>query len=138
MQTRHFMNQTFPSWLSALALACGLWAAAPAWAQRDCRPAPADVARLVELRPGFHTVAGPLAEFDPCHRSVQLSLPGFFSDKLADKPPVMVIAHGGNGPGAAEQEMVRRLNARGVATLLYDAYETVSYTHLTLPTKRIV
>jgi hypothetical protein len=31
------MNQTFPSWLSALALACGLWAAAPAWAQcKDC------------------------------------------------------------------------------------------------------
>ena len=67
-----------------------LWAPEPVWAQRDCRPPPADVARLVELRPGFPTVAGPLAEFDPCHRSVQLSLPGFFADKLADKPGINV------------------------------------------------
>lgn len=94
-----------------------------AMAQTDCKPAAADVATLVEIRPGFHRVAGPLAEFDPCHRSVQLSLPGFFADKLGDKPPLMIIAHGGNGPGAAEHEMVRRMNARGVATLLYDAYE---------------
>jgi len=35
----------------------------------------------------------------------------------------MIIAHGGNGPGSAELEMVRRMNARGVATLLFDAYE---------------
>jgi dienelactone hydrolase len=95
------------------------WAAA----QTDCRPAPSDVARLVEIRPGFHRVDGPLAEFDPCHRSAQLSLPGMFASKLAEKPPLMIIAHGGNGPGAAEQEMVRRMNAQGVATLLYDAYE---------------
>ncbi len=89
----------------------------------DCQPAPPGVAQLAEVRPGFHTVRGNLAEFDPCHRSVQLSMPGFFGDKLADKPPLMIIAHGGNGPGSAEQEMVKRMNARGVATLLFDAYE---------------
>ena len=89
--------------------------------QSDCRPAPLGVAQLVEIRPGFHRVQGLLAEFDPCHRSVQLSMPGFLADKLADKPPLMIIAHGGNGPGSAEQEMVRRMNARGVATLLFDA-----------------
>ncbi|MBM3351799.1 MAG: hypothetical protein FJY51_00870 [Betaproteobacteria bacterium] len=94
-----------------------------ALAQTDCRPPPPDVARLVEIRPGFHRVAGPLAEFDPCHRSVQLSMPRFFADQLGDKPPLMIIAHGGNGPGSAEQEMVRRMNAQGVATLLFDAYE---------------
>lgn len=107
--------------------ACKHWAGflvlTAAQAQTDCRPPPPDVARLVELRPGFHRVSGPLAEFDPCHRSVQLSLPGLFADKLAEKPPLMIIAHGGNGPGSAEQEMVRRMNARGVATLLFDAYE---------------
>lgn len=96
---------------------------AAAYAQSDCRPAGADVARLVEIRPGFHRVEGDLAEFDPCHRSVRLSMPGFFADRLADKPPLMIIAHGGNGPGGAEQEMVRRMNGRGVATLLFDAYE---------------
>lgn len=92
-------------------------------ARPDCRPAPSDVARLVEIRPGFHRVDGPLAEFDPCHRSVQLSMPGFFADRLGDKPPLMIIAHGGNGPGGAEREMVRRMNSHGVATLVFDAYE---------------
>jgi dienelactone hydrolase len=96
---------------------------AQAQAQTECRPASAGVARLIEVRPGFHRVDGPLAEFDPCHRSVQLSMPGFFSDRLGDKPPLMIIAHGGNGPGGAEREMVRRMNSLGVATLLYDAYE---------------
>jgi hypothetical protein len=35
----------------------------------------------------------------------------------------MIIVHGGGGPGGAEREMVRRMNSRGVATLLFDAYE---------------
>jgi dienelactone hydrolase len=100
-----------------LALASG------ASAQTDCRPAAPDAARLQEIRPGFHRVEGDLAEFDPCHRSVHLSMPGFFADRLSDPPPLMIIAHGGNGPGSAEHEMVRRMNARGVATLLFDAYE---------------
>lgn len=110
-------------WLMALAMPSF------SWAQADCRPPPPDVARLVEVRPGFHRVAGPLAEFDPCHRSVQLSMPGFFADKLGEKPPLMIIAHGGNGPGSAEQEMVRRMNARGVATLLFDAYEMNGFSY---------
>lgn len=92
-------------------------------AQSDCRPPPPDVASLAEIRPGFHRVSGPLAEFDPCHRSVQLSTPSFFADKLGPKPPLMIISHGGNGPGSAEKEMVRRMNSEGVATLLFDAYE---------------
>jgi dienelactone hydrolase len=92
------------------------------WARQDCVKNPPNVANLVEIRPGFHRVTGPLAEFNPCHSSVELSMPGFFADKLADKPPLMIIAHGGNGPGSAEKEMVRRMNSHGVATLLYDAY----------------
>jgi dienelactone hydrolase len=92
------------------------------WAQQDCVINPPNVASLVETRPGFHRVTGPLAEFNPCHSSVELSMPGFFADKLADKPPLMIIAHGGNGPGSAEKEMVRRMNSHGVATLLYDAF----------------
>ena len=34
----------------------------------ECKPAAKDIAVLKELRPRFHTVDGPLAEFDPCHR----------------------------------------------------------------------
>ena len=107
----------------ALLAAALLLLADGANAQLECRPAAPDAARLREIRSGFHRVEGDLAEFDPCHRSVRLSMPGFFSDRLSDRPPLMIIAHGGNGPGGAEQEMVRRMNARGVATLLYDAYE---------------
>ena len=92
-------------------------------AREDCNPPPMDVAKLVEIRSGFHRVTGPLAQFDPCHSSVNFSMPGFFSTKLGEKPPLMIIAHGGGGPGAAEKEMMRRMNKAGVATLLYDAYE---------------
>ena len=92
------------------------------FAKTECKPRVGEVAKLVEIRKGFHRVDGPLAEFDPCHSSVEFSMPGFFSDKLAEKPPLMIIAHGGNGPGSAEKEMVRRMNSNGVATLLYDAY----------------
>jgi dienelactone hydrolase len=92
------------------------------WAQTECNPAKHQVAKLIEIRPGYHRVEGSLAEFDPCHSSVNLSFPGFFAKKLAEKPPLLIIAHGGNGPGKAEFEMVRRMNAQGVATLLFDAY----------------
>lgn len=92
-------------------------------AQGNCRPAPPGVAQLIEIRSGFHRIDGPLADFNPCHRSVQFSMPGFFADKLAEKPPLMIIVHGGGGPGGAEQEMARRMNSRGVAALVYDAYE---------------
>ena len=99
-----------------------LWIPNASWAQMGCVTNPPNVASLAEIRPGFHRVNGPLAEFNPCHFSVELSMPGFFADKLAEKPPLMIIAHGGNGPGSAEKEMVRRMNSRGVATLLFDAY----------------
>ena len=112
------LNQVKASVVLVGVLICGA-----VTAQTDCRPSGPEVAQLVEIRPGFHRVTGPLAEFDPCHRSVQLSLPTFFADKLGDKPPLMLIAHGGNGPGAAEQELARRMNARGVAALIFDAYE---------------
>ena len=106
----------------AVVIAASLLATS-ALARTDCRPAPVDAARLIEIRPGFHRVEGPLAEFDPCHRSVRFSMPGLFATRLADRPPLMIIAHGGNGPGKAEQELARRMNALGVATLLFDAYE---------------
>ena len=111
-----------------IALLVGPWTAL-ALAQDDCSTAEAPAARLVEIRPGFHRVVGRLADFAPCHPSVQLSMPGFFAEKLADKPPLMIIAHGGNGPGSAEREMVRRMNAQGVATLLFDAYELNGFTY---------
>ena len=103
--------------------------ACTAHARDDCNPAPANVARLDEIRPGFHKVSGPLAEFDPCHASVRLGMPGFFAKKLADKPPLMIIVHGGGGPGSAELEMARRMNNEGMATLIFDAYELNGFSY---------
>ncbi len=120
------------SWLAYISILMP----ATSWAQKECVTNPPNVANLVEIRPGFHRVMGPLALFNPCHSSVELSMPGFFSDKLAEKPPLMIIAHGGNGPGSAEKEMVRRMNSKGVATLLFDAYNMNGFeyrgTHLFL------
>lgn len=91
----------------------------------DCRPAPPDVAELIQIRPNFHTVRGPLAEFDPCHKSVEFSLPGssLFSKKVEEKPPLVILVHGGGGLGTLEKNMARALNQRGYATLVFDAYQ---------------
>jgi dienelactone hydrolase len=91
----------------------------------DCRPPPPDVAELIQIRPNFHTVRGPLAEFDPCHKSVEFSLPGnsLFSKKVEEKPPLVILVHGGGGLGKLEKNMARALNQRGYATLVFDAYQ---------------
>lgn len=50
----------------------------PAYAQigaADCRPEQQGQAQLHALRPGLHTVQGPLAGFDPCQASVRFRLP---------------------------------------------------------------
>ena len=90
----------------------------------DCVPAPKDVAELVQIRPNWHTVQGALAEFDPCHKSVELSRPGVFSgSKREGKPPLVIIVHGGGGLGSGEKNIARALNRKGYATLVYDAYQ---------------
>ena len=43
-------------------------------AQAECRPPPPEVARLVEIRPGFHRVAGPLADLARQYPQVQVEL----------------------------------------------------------------
>lgn len=115
-------------------LAFALLFASPAFSiEKKCDPAPPDVATLKELRPGFHKVDGALARFDPCHSSVNFSTPSFFSPKLAEKPPLMIIAHGGGGLGLAEKEMASRMNANGVAALVFDAYELNGFNHKGTP-----
>ena len=85
---------------------------------KDCNPAPKDVAILKAIRPQFHTVEGALAEFDPCHSSVKLQKP-FFSDK----PPLMIVVHGGGGVDSATKNAADAFRSKGFATLLFDAYE---------------
>ena len=90
----------------------------------DCNPAPQGVAELVTLREKFHGVRGPLAEFDPCHRSVDLSMHSkLFGPKVEGKPPLVIIAHGGGGLGKLEKNLAMALNREGVATLVFDAYQ---------------
>lgn len=101
----------------AMLLAPGL-----AQAQSDCNPAPPGSTQVVDVG-SIKTVLGPLAPFDPCHKSVKLDLPGPFAKKRGDKPPVVIIAHGGGGVGGYERDFARLLNQNGYATLLYDAFE---------------
>ena len=55
--------------------------------------------------------------------------------------PTLLLAHGAGAPmdSAFMEEIARLLAKRGARTLRFEfAYMAVSYTHLTLPTKRIV
>jgi hypothetical protein len=93
-----------------------------AWAQGPCVPGSSENTKVVASG-SIKTVEGILADFDPCHRSVQLSMPSIFAKKRGEKPPVVIIAHGGGGVGSYEREFSKLMNRSGFATLLYDAFE---------------
>jgi dienelactone hydrolase len=113
--------------LAVLALVIPLGISGSAYATgstSDCNPAPQGVAELVAVREKFHTVWGPLAEFNPCHRSVELSMHSkLFGPKVEGKPPLVIIAHGGGGLGRLEKNTATALNREGIATLVFDAYQ---------------
>jgi hypothetical protein len=114
-----FRLATWPltAFLGMLALGC---AAQP---RPDCKPAPENVAELVQIRARFHTVQGPLAEFDPCHKLSQLTVPTRWNGSpLAIKPPLLIIAHGGGGLGMLERNLANALQKKDIATLVFDAY----------------
>ncbi len=91
------------------------WACAKA---QDCNPAPSNVATLKEIRPQSFTVEGPLADFDPCHRSTQFQKP-----RGSSKPPLMIVLHGGAGLDTATRNAAEAFRSKGFASLAFDAYE---------------
>ena len=97
-----------------------LWSSA--WAQSDCNPSSPEDTQVVDRGP-VKTVIGPLAQFDPCHKSVKLDTPSFFAPKRGDKPPLVIIAHGGGGLGGYERDFAKLMNQQGYATLIFDAFE---------------
>jgi dienelactone hydrolase len=108
-----------------LALLLALLGLTPAHAQlgaADCRPEQQGQAQLQALRPGLHTVQGPLAGFDPCQASVRFRLP-----QNSVKPPLMISLHGGGGIKdvlGSDQAFFEH----GMATLTFDAYDMNRFT----------
>lgn len=89
----------------------------------DCRPETKGSAELKSQDNGIHYVSGKLAGFDPCNKSVKLSVPWslFSSDKR--KPPILIYLHGGGGLSRYGKIMLEDLNREGIATLEFDAYQ---------------
>jgi len=84
---------------------------------QDCRPEQKGDAALAEIRPQYFTVRGKLAGFDPCHASVKFRRP-----PGAAPTPLMISVHGGGGINdvrASDQAF----HGKGMATLVFDAYE---------------
>jgi len=95
----------------AVALLCGCVSARAGSDQAAGAPKP----RLVEVSPGMHSVAGPLAAFDPANPSVELRIP-------ATRPaPLVMFVHGGGGAGDV-RALMEAVHAAGVAVLGFDAY----------------
>lgn len=115
---RHLKHWLLAACLSLVGLGCAAQSAS------DCKPAPENVAELVQIRPRFHTVKGPLAEFDPCHKASRLSVPSRWNGSpLPSKPPLVIIAHGGGGLGMLENNLATALRKHDIATLVFDAYQ---------------
>jgi dienelactone hydrolase len=93
-----------------------------ALAQDECVPFNPDDTKIVDRGP-VKTVVGPLAKFNPCHASVRLDAPSFFALKRGDKPPLVIIAHGGGGLGGYERDFAKLMNQQGYATLIFDAFQ---------------
>lgn len=91
-------------------------------AESDCRPYNSADTQVVDRGP-VKTVVGPLANFNPCHSSVRLDTPSFFAKRRGEKPPLVIIAHGGGGLGGYERDFARLMNQQGFATLIFDAFE---------------
>jgi len=129
------MRLNFPMWAS-FALFVMAWSSLDAHAGVDevrqqpseiiaaqarpqtCASTPTDPPRLHALPNGLHTVLGTIATFDPCHRSVALRAP-FFSDK----PPLMILVHGGGGLDSATTNAADAFRSKGMATLVFDAFQ---------------
>ena len=89
----------------------------------ECRPETKGSAELKSQDNGIHYVVGKLSGFDPCNKSVKLSVPWslFSSDKR--KPPILIYLHGGGGLSRYGKMMLEDLNREGIATLEFDAYQ---------------
>lgn len=68
-------------------------------------------------------VTGALAPFNPCHPSVSFETPGLFAPKLGEKPPVMVIIHGGSGLENYQTSTAKVWQKEGFSTLVFDAFQ---------------
>lgn len=93
-----------------------------AFAQDECVPFNPEDTKIVDLGP-VKTVTGPLAKFNSCHASVKLDTPSFFATKRGDKPPLVIIVHGGGGLGGYERDFAKLMNQQGYATLIFDAFQ---------------
>ncbi len=83
----------------------------------ECRPEVIGSATLTEIRPQTYSVIGKLSGFDPCHKTVEFNIP-----RSSQKPPLMIYVHGGGGKSDGK-DIVREFKNKGMATLLFDAYE---------------
>jgi dienelactone hydrolase len=68
-------------------------------------------------------VYGEMAPFNPCHKSVSLDLPSQGVNKLGEKPPVVVLLHGGGGLEGYQKSAAGIWRSEGFATLVFDAFE---------------
>lgn len=95
--------------------------------QGPCRPFAQGNPTLVSIGP-LKSVDGPIAEFNPCHSSVRLDFPTAGAPKLGDKPPLVIVIHGGDGLGGYQRDFAKVMNQNGYAALVFDAFEMNGFT----------
>jgi len=97
---------------------------------------PGSLKKTPELREigsrGFFTLAGPFAEFDPNHPSVEIWTPD--GDNNA---PIVVYAHGGAGYREDDRARVEMFRRNGFATISFDSYEMNGFDDWQFVTRKV-
>lgn len=94
-----------------------------AYDRSDCVPFIKKKVEVKKTGQYMSQFVGEMASFNPCHSSVSFQPPSINSPRLGEKPPVVILIHGGSGLENYQRDAASVWRKEGFATLIFDAFE---------------
>ncbi len=73
-------------------------------------------ANIIQVAPNLFAVSPPYASFDPCNKSVVLTV-------VKNSTNLVIVMHGGGGGADSQAKLATALNKEGISTLFFDAFK---------------
>ncbi len=84
-------------------------------AATECLP-DYDPPQITQAAPGLYGIGPPYAPFDPCNKSVNLTI-------VKNSTKLVIVMHGGGGGSESQATLAAALNKEGISTLFFDAFK---------------